>query len=154
MIQCPQIQPTVDCLVLHYLLKKNLCISRPEQSKPVFQESTVLLPMFIYKYIKYKKKMKCLFIISHIQQTGLPWWLHGKEPTCRGRRLEFNPWSGTIPWRKAWKSIPVFLPVESTGQRWATVHEVANGWTWLSDWAHTHTDIYISPFKPPIKYYE
>lgn len=29
MIQCPQIQPNVDCLVLHYLLKKYLCISRP-----------------------------------------------------------------------------------------------------------------------------
>ena len=28
-------------------------------------------------------------------------------------RPEFNPWIGKIPWRRAWKSIPVVLPRES-----------------------------------------
>ena len=28
---------------------------------------------------------------------GLPWWLSGKEPTCRCRRHRFDPWSGKIP---------------------------------------------------------
>ena len=31
------------------------------------------------------------------------------------------------------------------GARWATVHSVAKSWTWLSDWAHTHT--YLSPLQ-------
>ena len=29
----------------------------------------------------------------------------------------FKPWVGKIPWRRAWKSTPVFLPAESHGQR-------------------------------------
>ena len=28
-------------------------------------------------------------------------------------RPGFNPWAGTIPWRRAWQSTPVFLPGES-----------------------------------------
>ena len=28
---------------------------------------------------------------------GLPWWLSGKESTCRCRRLEFDPWVGKTP---------------------------------------------------------
>ena len=42
--------------------------------------------------------------------------LSGKEPTyqCkRHKRCGFNPWIGTIPWRKAWQPTPVFLPGES-----------------------------------------
>ena len=33
----------------------------------------------------------------------------GKEPTCQGRRLEFDPWVGHIPWRRAGQPAPVFL---------------------------------------------
>ena len=42
------------------------------------------------------------------------------EPTCQRRRRKrsrFSPWVGKIPWRRAWQSIPVFLPGESHGQR-------------------------------------
>ena len=38
--------------------------------------------------------------------------------------------------------MPVFLPGESNGKMnlvGYTVHGVAKSWTWLSDWAHTHT---------------
>ena len=44
----------------------------------------------------------------------------GKESTCqymRHKRYEFSPWVGTIPWRRAGQSTPVFLPGESHGQR-------------------------------------
>ena len=44
----------------------------------------------------------------------------GKEPTCQCRRYKrhrFDPWVGTIPWRRAWQLMPVFLPGESPGQR-------------------------------------
>ena len=40
----------------------------------------------------------------------------GKEPTCQCRRCKrqgFNPWVGKIPWRRARKPTPVFLPGES-----------------------------------------
>ena len=30
---------------------------------------------------------------------------------------EFDPWVGKIPWSRAQQPIPVFLPVESHGQR-------------------------------------
>ena len=43
-----------------------------------------------------------------------------KEPACqcrRYKRCEYNPWIWTIPWRRTWQHIPVFLPGESHGQR-------------------------------------
>ena len=30
---------------------------------------------------------------------------------------QFNPWVGTIPWRRKWQSTPVLLPGESHGWR-------------------------------------
>ena len=51
---------------------------------------------------------------------GLPWWLSSKESACqckRPKRGGFSPWVGKIPWRRAWKTTPVFLPGESHGQR-------------------------------------
>ena len=48
-----------------------------------------------------------------------------------------DPWVGKIPWRRAWKPTPVFLPGESHGQRSleATVHGVAKI---RHDWAAKH----------------
>ena len=49
----------------------------------------------------------------------LPKWHRGKEPICqcrRHKRLEFDPWVGKIPWKRAWQPTPVFLPRESHGQ--------------------------------------
>ena len=46
--------------------------------------------------------------------------LSGKEPDChcrRYKRLQFNPWVGKIPWRRAWQPTPIFLPGELHGQR-------------------------------------
>ena len=48
----------------------------------------------------------------------------GKETTCQCGRCGFDPWMGKIPWRRAWKPTPVFLPGGSHGQRWGTVHRV------------------------------
>ena len=51
---------------------------------------------------------------------GFPGGASGKEPACRCRRHKrrgFNPWVGKIPWRRAWQPIPVFLPIDSHGQR-------------------------------------
>ena len=51
---------------------------------------------------------------------GLPWWLSGKESACqcrRCRRCVFDPWVGKILWRRKWQPTPVFLPVQSHGQR-------------------------------------
>ena len=45
-----------------------------------------------------------------------------KESSCKAGdegRQEFNPWVGKIPWRRAWKHTPVFLPGESHGERGA-----------------------------------
>ena len=51
---------------------------------------------------------------------GFPSDASGKEPTCqcrRHKRCRFDPWVGTISWRRAWQPTPVFLPGESHGQR-------------------------------------
>ena len=50
-------------------------------------------------------------------ESGLPWWLSGKEFTRQCRRHEFNPWVGKIPWRRKWQPTPVVLPRRSQGQR-------------------------------------
>ena len=47
---------------------------------------------------------------------GFPGGTSGKEPTCqcsRPKRCRFDPWVKKIPWRRAWRSTPVFLPIES-----------------------------------------
>ena len=59
---------------------------------------------------------------------NLPSGISDKEPTCqcrRGKRHEFDPWVGKIPWRK-WQPAPVFWPWKSCdrGTWWATVHQV------------------------------
>ena len=51
---------------------------------------------------------------------GFPDGTSGEEHTCQCRRLKrhrFNPWVRNIPWRRAWQPTPVFLPLESHGQR-------------------------------------
>ena len=41
-----------------------------------------------------------------------------EERVClRCRRPGFNPWAGTIPWRREWQPTPVLLPGESHEQR-------------------------------------
>ena len=47
---------------------------------------------------------------------GFPGGTSGREPACqcrRHKRHRFDPWVGKIPWRRAWKPTPVFLPGES-----------------------------------------
>ena len=44
----------------------------------------------------------------------------GKESAYQCRRYKrcgLNPWARKIPWRRKWQPIPVFLTVESHGQR-------------------------------------
>ena len=49
-----------------------------------------------------------------------------------GKRRRFSPRVGKIPWRRAWKPTPVFLPGESHGQRSLVGY---------SPWGHTDTDM-------------
>ena len=44
---------------------------------------------------------------------------------------------GQIPWKRKWQHTPVFLPGESHGTWWATVHGVTKSQTWLA--INTHT---------------
>ena len=67
---------------------------------------------------------------------GLPWWLGGKECTCKCRRWGFNLWVGKIPWRRKWQPIPMFLPGKSHEQKSLegyTPHGVEKSHTLLSD---------------------
>ena len=69
---------------------------------------------------------------------GFPGGASGKEPVCqcrRHKRLGFEPHVGNIPWRRAWRLPPVFLPGEYHGQRSLGLHRVRCDW---SDLAHVH----------------
>ena len=48
--------------------------------------------------------------------TGLPRWLSVEECACQCRRFRFDPWVGTIPWRRKWHPTPVLLPGEPHAQ--------------------------------------
>ena len=48
---------------------------------------------------------------------GLSGRLRGKESTCQCKRLGFNPWVGTICWRRKWQPTSIFLPGKSHEQR-------------------------------------
>ena len=73
---------------------------------------------------------------------GLPRWPRGKESAYQFRRHKrqgLEPWVGKIPWRRKWQPTPLFLPVESHGQRslvsynpWS--HRVRHN----SAWTHPH----------------
>ena len=62
----------------------------------------------------------------------------GEELACQGRRLEFDPWVGQIPWRRAGRPAPVLLPGESHGHS-----SLAGCSPWgcrvRRDWAEQHT---------------
>ena len=61
-----------------------------------------------------------LFELKDEKSLGFPGDASGREYTCQCRRLKrcgFDPWVGKIPWRRAKQPTPVFLPVESHGQR-------------------------------------
>ena len=84
---------------------------------------------------------------------GLPWWLSGKEFTCKCRRCGFDPCVRKIPRRRKQQLIPVFLPGKSHGGGawWATVHRVTKSQTQLIDQKTTNNinsymifpDVYI-----------
>ena len=61
----------------------------------------------IQKYIKYIES-KGFLGVSMVQNS-----LTMQKP----RRLGYDPWVRTIPWRRAWYSIPISLLGESHGQR-------------------------------------
>ena len=57
---------------------------------------------------------------------GLPRWLSDKESACQCsdkesacqcKRHRFDPWVRKMPWRRKWRSTPVFFPGKSHGQR-------------------------------------
>jgi len=50
--------------------------------------------------------------VKHIPMIGprLARWLSGKEFASQCKRCQFDPWVRTIPWRRKWQLVPVFLP--------------------------------------------
>ena len=70
-------------------------------------------------------------ILCQVGLLGLPWWLRRWRICPQWRRCGFDPWVGTIPWRRERQHIPAFLPGKSHGQR------ILAGY---SPWGHTELD--------------
>ena len=47
-----------------------------------------------------------------------------------GKRHRFDPWVRKIPWKRAWKPTPEFLPTDREAG-WAKLHRVTQSRTWL-----------------------
>ena len=78
-----------------------------EKSIPVSNKALVDFFFFIYFWLQRGS-------------VGLPGWLSSIEPRCQYERHKspgFDAWVGKIPWRRAWRPTPIFLPGESQGQR-------------------------------------
>ena len=54
-----------------------------------------------------------------------------KNPPAKAGDIEFDPWVGKMPRRRAWQPTPVFLPGESheKADRQVTLHRVAKSQT-------------------------
>ena len=69
--------------------------------------------IFMQLYVSKIYLLVCIYV-------DFPGGASGKEPTSQCRRCKryrFDPEVGTMPWRRAWQSTPVFLPGESHEQR-------------------------------------
>ena len=64
----------------------------------------------IYTYIYMCK----LYIYTCVW--GPPWWLSGKEPTCKAGDTGFDPCIRKMPCRRKWQPTPVFLLGKSHGR--------------------------------------
>ena len=71
------------------------------------------------------------FILYVLSLLGLPWWLSGKESSCR--RCGFDPWVGKIP--GVGYSNPLQYSCQENpmdrGSQEATDHGIAKSWTQL-----------------------
>ena len=81
---------------------------------------------------KHCKSVLCFLSPSVLASTG---GSSGKEPACQCRRRKrcgFDPWVGTIPWRRARQPSAVFLPGQFHGQRSLAGY---------SPWGHKESDM-------------
>ena len=81
----------------------------------------------------------CSIYFAYDSKVGFPGGTSGKEHTCqcrRHKRCGFNSSIRKIPWRRAWKHTPVFLPggfpwTEELG-RLHRAARVENNWSYLA----------------------
>ena len=116
-------------LLLIFISPKNLLVflakCKIHISKLNFQTFAKFHPFLLTKRKKIRKKSgKDIFsfeMMTYMQLSGVfPGGTSGRETACQcmtRKRCGFSPWVGKIPWRRAWQSIPVFLPGESYEQR-------------------------------------
>ena len=103
------------------------------QSSKAFQPFSIRA-LWLFLFINYQ------IIEWPVHCFGFPGGASDKELACqckRHQRCGFDPWVGKIPWRRAWKPTPVFLPGESawTEEPGGLVHGVTKSQTqpkWLS----------------------
>ena len=60
----------------------------------------------IFNFLRNCYTVSWTSLVAQLKRICLPCW-----------KLGFNPWTGQIPWRRAWQPTSVFLPRESHGQR-------------------------------------
>ena len=107
------------------------------------------LSFMSFSVIFYIKNSMCILQAC----LGFPGGASGKEPVfqCREhKRWVFDPWSGKIPWRRAWQPTPVFLPGESPwtekpgGLQFMGSQRVRHDWASEREvWSHCGFNVYF-----------
>ena len=86
-----------------------------------FWESLRMFPFTLTLFaLQGNSSVICRCSDSEATQNGFTFnWVIKKKPASeyRRQRCGFNPWVGTIPWRRKWQPTPVFLPGIFHGQR-------------------------------------
>ena len=80
--------------------KQHLIVEKPDEHHP--KRSTLVSPIprqldVTCPYDVLRAQCHFCVILSTMHNSGLPWWLSGKESICQCRSHEFNPWCGKIP---------------------------------------------------------
>ena len=79
-----------------------------------FRFSLLFLSSYLTRWLSWWLiQSACLQHRIHRINPRLPWWVKWWRMHLQCGRPGFNLWVGKIPWRRAWKPTPLFLPGES-----------------------------------------
>ena len=116
-----------------------MCQSQsPDSSHP-----TSRFPLGVHTFVLY---LYVSISALQIRSSRLPWWHRWLRICLQCRRLQFDPWVGKIPWKRAWQPISVSLPGESSWTEEPGGLQSMGSQRVGHDWVTKHSTYYFSRF--------